>query len=424
MPTRTKTSVDLATNYLKFQTNDNFPSKISLTYLFLISLIGLITNISTIILISKNSVTKNLKIKWALIALALSDLVFNIALSVRGISDMIEGESERVCMFITFFGHLAELLSAYYTVSFTIQRYWAVRYPFEAAANRRSSPIIPLSFIFLLSSIFCFFFHYEENPSEKCRPVPALHWFIANALLSFVVPFFLILIFNILIVYYIRNYSSLPIGTESISLKQTKFTKTSSLDDVDLESNKTKESSSPLSCINTGTSTDRHRSRIFILSKGHFSKKTDYSSQTKDTELTSGISLRMSQSIRITRMLVFVSTCFLILNAPAHLCAIALKIYIEINSFIPPGSTLINLNQVKHNLILIPDTSNQTYHENILSVLQHSPIADDKSAYQQLYKAVLITQMIQYASYSINFFLYSLSGIAFRSNLKQVIQKL
>ncbi|CAF1517932.1 unnamed protein product [Rotaria magnacalcarata] len=43
-------------------------------------------------------------------------------------------------------------------------------------------------------------------------------------------------------------------------------------------------------------------------------------------------SARTCQSIRVTRMLVLVSTCFLILKAPAHLGVIALKIYTSIDA--------------------------------------------------------------------------------------------
>ena len=43
--------------------------QISLPYIFLIGLVGLITNTSTVLLFSKNFISKNLKNKWTLIAL-------------------------------------------------------------------------------------------------------------------------------------------------------------------------------------------------------------------------------------------------------------------------------------------------------------------------------------------------------------------
>lgn len=132
------------------------------------------------------------------------------------------------------------------------------------------------------------------------------------------------------------------------------------------------------------------------------------SSQSTEHELVaSNMSpTRTTQSIRVTRMLVLVSTCFLILNAPAHLCVIALKIHTVIHDPTLHDST-IHINNEFHN---------QTKHS-------HEHVIEDQLAIHILYLAVLITQFISYASYSINFFLYSFSGIAFRKSLRQLIYK-
>jgi hypothetical protein len=150
--------------------------------------------------------------------LALSDLLFNFALLIRGIHDIVHGGSDRLCLVISFLSHLAELLSACYTVSFTIQRFTAVRYPFEAAAQRHSSPITSLVFIFIFSAIFCFALT-SRNAHIDCHEELQLYWFIADALCSFVIPFSLILIFNILIVNFIRKHSSSPITVQSTLLR-------------------------------------------------------------------------------------------------------------------------------------------------------------------------------------------------------------
>ncbi len=158
---------------------------------------------------------------------ALSDLVFNIALLIRGIHDIVKGGSDRLCIIISFLSHLAELLSACYTVSFTIQRYTAVRYPLKAAADRRSSPMISLSIIFIFSLLFCFLLPHK-NDYVDCHEELELHWFIADALSSFVIPFFLILIFNILIVNFIRKHSRSPISVQSTLLRKKKEFKNNS----------------------------------------------------------------------------------------------------------------------------------------------------------------------------------------------------
>jgi hypothetical protein len=129
--------------------------------------------------------------------------------------------------------------------------------------------------------------------------------------------------------------------------------------------------------------------------------------QSNDNEIVATISTRTSQSIRVTRMLVLVSSCFLILNAPAHICVIALKIYTSIDS---PTS----IEHIK---------SDHVNNGTVLSSLENAPILEDKLTPHLLYMAVYLTHWIAYASYSINFFLYSFSGIAFRTSLRQLINK-
>jgi hypothetical protein len=133
------------------------------------------------------------------------------------------------------------------------------------------------------------------------------------------------------------------------------------------------------------------------------------------------ISARTSQSIRVTRMLVLVSTCFLLLNAPAHLCVIALKVYTHLTApilnehnelaYYQPAQNLTNEHFVFMNDIHNRTTTNET-------------IIEDEITIHLFYIAVLLTQSISYASYSINFFLYSFSGIAFRTSLRQIIAPL
>jgi hypothetical protein len=135
--------------------------------------------------------------------------------------DILKGGSDRLCVIISFLSHLAELLSACYTVSFTIQRYTAVRHPLKAAVDRRSSPIISLLLIFIISSLFCFLLCHKAVYID-CHEDLKLGWFIADALLSFVIPFSLILIFNILIVNFIRKHSRSPISVQSTLIRKQK----------------------------------------------------------------------------------------------------------------------------------------------------------------------------------------------------------
>lgn len=158
------------------------------------------------------------------IYLALSDLVHNSALFIRVIHDITHGRIEYLCIIISFLSHLAELLSAYFTVLFTIQRYIAVRYPLEHVVQKRSSPIIIIFLIFISCLIFCILLSHA-NAYIDCHEELKLSWFIADALWSFIIPFSLILPFNICIVNLIRNHARSSISKQSILLKPQKLTK-------------------------------------------------------------------------------------------------------------------------------------------------------------------------------------------------------
>lgn len=185
-----------------------------------------------------------------------------------------------------------------------------------------------------------------------------------------------------------------------------------------------------------------NRLRPFIFSKlnSHFNETILHypfaypyskrlSHQSTDSDLFSRISRRTYQSIRVTRMLVLVSTCFLILNAPAHLCVITLKIYTSIDVPAFNEHNHIIFNQPKINTTLCEamhncsnyEIYNTIHNQTVLSSLKNERIIEDRLAIHLIYLAILLTQLISYASYSINFFLYSFSGVAFRTSLRQLI---
>ena len=121
------------------------------------------------------------------------------------------------------------------------------------------------------------------------------------------------------------------------------------------------------------------------------------------TSIRSRTSLQF-QSHRVTRMLILVSTCFLLLNAPLHICTISLKIYTiqksqQINHFYAVNSTNGNIEP--------------SYLSNSINV----------KYFQFFYIVMIISQHISYSSYSINFFLYSFCGMKFRRELIRFLAK-
>lgn len=65
------TLVNYPQYYYKFGLLQRLLGKIFLPYIFLIGFIGLITNSTTVVLLLKNFIAKNLKNKWTLIALGM-----------------------------------------------------------------------------------------------------------------------------------------------------------------------------------------------------------------------------------------------------------------------------------------------------------------------------------------------------------------
>lgn len=97
-------------------------------------------------------------------------------------------------------------------------------------------------------------------------------------------------------------------------------------------------------------------------------------------------------------MLILVSTCFLLFNAPFHICTVGLKIYTV------RQSTLVD-RPLNH------------------TVTTDSELTSELRRMEFFYLLVVITQYVSYASYSINFFLYSLCGMKFRRELVRFISK-
>lgn len=120
-----------------------------------------------------------------------------------------------------------------------------------------------------------------------------------------------------------------------------------------------------------------------------------------------------AQSHRVTRMLILVSTCFLILNAPSHICSISLELY-TLRKSVPVR------NNQSANLL---NYSNETLFDNSTSLSSmilrtNSDGGRRKMILLQLvYITLIISKHIAYLSYSINFFLYSFCGMKFRGEL-------
>ena len=111
-------------------------------------------------------------------------------------------------------------------------------------------------------------------------------------------------------------------------------------------------------------------------------------------------------------MLILVSTCFLLLNAPSHICIIGLKIY---TSRIEQSSNRVDQTDFHR----FNETS--TMLNDVAWTSQPNKPDFNVQLYRVTYFLAIILQHISYLSYSINFFLYSFCGMKFRREVTRFL---
>jgi hypothetical protein len=126
----------------------------------------------------------------------------------RCVIDFTQSNDEYFCRLLAFISHLAELLSACFTAHFTIQRFIAVRFPLSVFIEKNIHFLhYIIVTLFLLFGISYCFGLIRYNDYESCQEELQLNWFISDALLSFVIPFIIIAILNLLIIFHLRKTS-------------------------------------------------------------------------------------------------------------------------------------------------------------------------------------------------------------------------
>jgi len=163
--------------------------------------------------------------------LALTDLLFNLTLVSRCIIDLTLSISDNFCQVLAFLSHLAELLSACFTVHFTIQRFIAVRFPLSVFIEKNIHLLhYGIVTLFILLGISYCFALIKQNDYDSCQEELHLNWFLSDALLSFVLPFTIIAIINLLIIFHLRKTSR--------NNQQLSFTKRSKKENLPLNQRK------------------------------------------------------------------------------------------------------------------------------------------------------------------------------------------
>ncbi|CAF1068374.1 unnamed protein product [Rotaria sordida] len=309
--------------------------RFGVVYMAIVIIFGIIGNsISCYVFV--RSKLKRLSCSSYLIALSLSDNGYLICLSLIWLENvhLYIFHNHGICQFGVYLTTVCSSLSVWFTVAFTTERFVVVAYPlkrsqYNSLSRSRYVILLLTALAFLLYSSSLWASGIEEAKPERrnsslhetrCVTLPewlkfTRHMNIIDFFLTFIIPFLTILTLNTLIIFKSGQYDRL------------------------LERNYIQPSTYILHNLL------EHRLR------------------------------RSKYHRRITKMLLIISTTFLLLNTPMHL----LKIYYFFFS--------------------IDDTNDST--ESIIEML---------------------TFYLFYTNFSINFFLYSLCGKNFRSCLMDLIQ--
>jgi hypothetical protein len=124
----------------------------------------------------------------------------------RCVDDIMQTHNEQVCRLLALLSHLAEFLSACFTAQFTAQRFIAVRFPLSVFIEKKIHLIhyLIVSLFIIFGIIYCAKL-VQNTAYENCHEELELSWFLSDALLSFLIPFTMIIILNILIICHLKK---------------------------------------------------------------------------------------------------------------------------------------------------------------------------------------------------------------------------
>ena len=132
--------------------------------------------------------------------------MFNLTLVCRCVNDHIPSNGDTLCHLLSFLSHLAELLSAFFTAQFTAQRFIAVRFPLSVFIEKKIHLVhyVIVALIIVLGCGYCSALVHSIN-YDHCHEEVGLSWFISDAFLSFLLPFTMITVLNLLIIFHLKK---------------------------------------------------------------------------------------------------------------------------------------------------------------------------------------------------------------------------
>ena len=316
-----------------------------------IILIGLVGNVTSFFVFVRTHV-RRLSSSVYLAALAVADTGFLLQLFVTWLNyvRVFLFHKEVWCQTIVYLSYVCSFLSVWYVVGFTVERYIAVCYPLkrqDMCTSLRAKKVV--LFLALFACVAYSFGIWtsglvEGNGRMQCQPLPQYRSLVnifnnIDTVITLIIPCVCIFVLNVRLATKIKYfYKKRMVMTASY-----------------LVPNRTKSEQRP-SINPTAPGTD-----------------DEQNANTNLNGNSQAASLRPRAQISMTKMLLVVSTIFLILNLPSHVIRVHGWVMDFIDPSYRPPSIVITLQQ--------------------------------------------FFTIIYYCNFSINFFLYSLCGKNFRSAL-------
>ncbi|XP_065353588.1 FMRFamide peptide receptor frpr-18 isoform X1 [Cloeon dipterum] len=333
---------------------------IQLYYLPVLVLLGSAGNCLSVVVFSTAKL-RQLSSSYYLAALAISDTgyLFNIFFVWLNLVGVPLYNKQGACQAITFLASLCSFLSVWFVVAFTVERFVAVRYPLHRPAvctvARARAVLVGLTVIGCVVNLPMLVMAapvlVEQNNKESCmmrdeyKDLATIFNYV-DTVLTFVLPFLAITVLNTsiaLTVYYLAK----------VRRSMTRQQRRSSSGTSDMSSVSTMRASGGLLLVRNGDQMEMsaHGGNARAIRAQHSAN-----TQTK-----------------ITKMLLLVSTVFVVLNLPSYVCR--LWVFIK------------------------PPAQEDEWYKHLI-VLQH------------------ISNLLFNTNFGINFILYCVSGQNFRRALK------
>ena len=317
-------------------------------------------------------------------------------------------------------------------VAFSIERLIAIYFPLKCREICKSSAKKFLTFLIIFSGLLIYSFNLittglrAHETVTRCSPYKDWIDFveyitIADVTFTMIVPFILISILNILIAFKLtkkrifKSISQIKLAKDSTLIKKINFGEEKKIK-IELNSNKNGTVKQNLKVRFTKSSTNDNNDTVKILPS---STCTFSCSKSKGN---TNIITRKKQYSRTTKVVLSISTTFLILHSPIAIC--------KLNSFLkyrrsnPLDAVTHVYNQSADGEILhhyfSGSSLNRSSYRNITIIANASYNNSETVIFDHLIERV--SNNIYYLNFLINFFLYSLNGSKFRNALIRMFE--